>query len=68
MLQTVVFVFVRPQDKEIAIVVSFLEIYCDRVRDLGEAYRSHGERTTTGIEGLKATGDVNRHVKSTRVR
>lgn len=49
------------QDKEVAVVVSFLEIYCDRVRDLGEAYMSHGERE---IDGLKTTSDIYRQMKS----
>lgn len=44
-------------------VVSFLEIYCDRVRDLGEAYMSHGERE---IDGLKTTSDIYRRMKSVR--
>ena len=35
-------------------VVSFLEIYCDCVRDLGKAYLSHGERTMS-VEVSKAT-------------
>lgn len=51
------------QDKEVAVVVSFLEIYCDRVRDLGEAYMSHGERE---VDGLKTTSDIYRRIKSVR--
>ncbi len=45
-------------------VVSFLEIYCDRVRDLGEAFMSHGERN---VNGLRTTSDVHRQMKSVRV-
>lgn len=51
------------QDKEVAVVVSFLEIYCDRVRDLGEAYMSHRGRQ---VEDLKTTSDVYREMKSVR--
>lgn len=55
--------FLRSQDKEVAVVVSFLEIYCDQVRDLGEAYMSHGERV---VDGLKTTSDIYRQIKSVR--
>lgn len=51
------------QDKEVAVVVSFLEIYCDRVRDLGEAYMSQGERA---VHGLKTTSDVYQKMKLVR--
>lgn len=44
-------------------VVSFLEIYCDQVRDLGEAYMSHGERE---VDGMKTTSDIYRQMKSVR--
>lgn len=53
----------RFQDKEVVVVVSFLEIYCDQVRDLGEAYMSHGERE---VDGLKTTSDIYRQMKSVR--
>lgn len=51
------------QDREVAVVVSFLEIYCDRVRDLGEAYMSQGERA---VHGLKTTSDVHQKMKLVR--
>lgn len=38
-----------------------MEIYCDRVRDLGEAFMSHGERD---VNGLRTTSDVHRQMKS----
>lgn len=44
-------------------VVSFLEIYCDRVRDLGEAFMSHGD--ADGL--LRTTSDVHLKMKSVRV-
>lgn len=50
------------QDKEVAVVVSFLEIYCDRVRDLGEAFMSHGD-----AHGLRTTSDVHQKMKSVRI-
>ncbi|CAM9464616.1 unnamed protein product, partial [Laminaria digitata] len=53
----------RSKDKEVAVVVSFLEIYCDRVRDLGEAYMSQGERA---VHGLKTTSDVYQKMKLSR--
>ena len=28
----------RSKDKNIAVVASFLEMYCDRIRDLGKSY------------------------------
>lgn len=47
-------------------VVSFLEIYCDRVRDLGQAFVSNnGERNA---HGLKPTSDVHQQMKLVRVR
>lgn len=46
-------------------VVSFLEIYCDRVRDLGQAFMSNGERNANG---LKPTSDVHQQMKLVRVR
>lgn len=49
------------QDKELAVVVSFLEIYCDQVRDLGEAYMPHGEST---VDRLKTTSDIYTHMMS----
>ncbi|CAM9956324.1 unnamed protein product, partial [Sphacelaria rigidula] len=49
--------------QEVVVVVSFLEIYCDQVRDLGEAYMSHGERE---VDGLKTTSDIYRQMKSVR--
>lgn len=51
----------RSQDKEVAVVVSFLEIYCDRVRDLGEAYMPRGDS-----HGLRTTSDVHQKMKSVR--
>lgn len=50
------------QDKEVAVVVSFLEIYCDRVRDLGEAFMSNGDE-----HGLRTTSDVHQKLKSVRI-
>lgn len=44
-------------------VVSFLEIYCDRVRDLGEAFMSHGD----DVHGLRTTSDVHQKMKSVRI-
>lgn len=43
-------------------VVSFLEIYCDRVRDLGEAFMSHGN-----ARGLRTTSDVHQKMMSVRI-
>lgn len=40
-----------------------MEIYCDRVRDLGEAYMSQGERA---VHGLKTTSDVYQKMKLVR--
>ncbi|CAM9275507.1 unnamed protein product [Ectocarpus sp. 8 AP-2014] len=51
------------EEKEVAVVVSFLEIYCDRVRDLGEAFMSQGHRK---VEGLRTTSDVHQQMKSSR--
>ncbi|CAN0117052.1 unnamed protein product, partial [Ectocarpus sp. 4 AP-2014] len=51
------------EEEEVAVVVSFLEIYCDRVRDLGEAFMSQGHRK---VEGLRTTSDVHQQMKSFR--
>ncbi|CAM9832113.1 unnamed protein product, partial [Pylaiella littoralis] len=53
----------KAKDKEIAVVVSFLEIYCDRVRDLGQAFISHEERN---VRGLRSTSDVHQQMKLSR--
>lgn len=45
-------------------MVSFLEIYCDQVRDLGEAYMSHRERQ---VDGLKTTSDIYKQMKLVRL-
>ena len=34
----------RAQEKEVAVVVSFLEMYCDQIRDLGKAYLDKNSR------------------------
>ncbi|CAM9776279.1 unnamed protein product, partial [Hapterophycus canaliculatus] len=53
----------KAKAKDVAVVVSFLEIYCDRVRDLGEAFMSHEDRK---VDGLKTTSDVHEQMKSSR--
>ncbi len=40
----------RAANKEVAVVVSFLEIYCDRIRDLGTAYLQHGSTAAAATE------------------
>jgi len=40
----------RAAQKEVAVVVSFLEIYCDRIRDLGTAYLQHGSTAAAATE------------------
>ena len=40
----------RAAHKEVAVVVSFLEIYCDRIRDLGTAYLQHGTATAAATQ------------------
>lgn len=37
----------RAGTKDIAVVVSFLEMYCDQVRDLGKAYLAKGDHALT---------------------
>ena len=50
------------EDKETAVVVSFLEMYCDQIRDLGKAYLDKdtgngdsGSRQTTTDAGTRRT-------------
>ncbi|CAM9330195.1 unnamed protein product, partial [Choristocarpus tenellus] len=52
------------KEKEVAVVVSFLEIYCDQVRDLGEAFMT--QRNAEG-DHLKKTSDIynQKHIVST---
>ena len=33
----------RSSSKDVAVVVSFLEMYCDQIRDLGKAYLAKGD-------------------------
>ncbi|CAN0022263.1 unnamed protein product, partial [Discosporangium mesarthrocarpum] len=51
------------KEREVAVVVSFLEIYCDQVRDLGEAYMSQSH---AGGENLKTTSDIYRQMRSAK--
>lgn len=52
------------QDKEVAVVVSFLEIYCDQIRDLGEAYMS--SHRGSEVDDLKITSDIYKRMKLVR--
>lgn len=44
----------KSAEKDYAVVVSFLEIYCDQIRDLGEAYLCDH----AGEDGLAKTSDI----------
>ncbi|CAM9924200.1 unnamed protein product, partial [Phaeothamnion confervicola] len=57
---------VRAADKESAVVVSFLEIYCDQIRDLGGAYTETARGQVGSDSQLHKTSDVYNHMQNMR--